>query len=278
MIALCSRDNGTFLLLLIKHLLLPTCLSPLSKLHTPPQSQRQHQQQPHQSIHINMHYLQLILLAQVALFTPVTLTMPLATAGGEDINQYEPRGFIPDYMLQYLANNRAVSPRARRCAARARQYTTQLRGARQSHTTRPSQPDSHYFHEVARLWQPQDVSYNRVAFEEQKESAIKDVEKSQGNEAARNRSAPPNIYGHPRHLFRKLYDAQHSNILPGKLLRTENDVVTLDRQGERVWEFFGKTFQFYYANFGRNSIDGLGMPLIASIHFDGDVDFSLTVY
>jgi Zn-dependent metalloprotease len=67
-----------------------------------------------------------------------------------------------------------------------------------------------------------------------------------------------------------LQTTEHTDELPGNRLQTEKQLGTLDIHGNNVWEYFGKTFEFYYEVFGRNSIDDLGMSMVGSIHFDDE--------
>lgn len=67
-----------------------------------------------------------------------------------------------------------------------------------------------------------------------------------------------------------LYVTEHTDELPGNRLRTEKQVVTMDEHGANVWNYFGKTFEFYYEIFGRDSIDDLGMSMVGSIHYDDE--------
>ncbi|KAF9307734.1 Translation initiation factor 3 subunit b [Podila horticola] len=81
----------------------------------------------------------------------------------------------------------------------------------------------------------------------------------------------------PRPLHRKIYDAhQHGiNRLPGTLVFAENGAgttgaVPTDESARNVYEHFKKVFEFYRKVFNRNSYDGNGANLVASVHFDGD--------
>jgi hypothetical protein len=74
-----------------------------------------------------------------------------------------------------------------------------------------------------------------------------------------------------RILIQSLQITEHTDELPGNRLQTEKKLGTLDVHGNNVWEYFGKTFEFYYEVFGRNSIDDLGMSMVGSIHFDDEL-------
>jgi Zn-dependent metalloprotease len=69
---------------------------------------------------------------------------------------------------------------------------------------------------------------------------------------------------------RKIYDAQHRQQLPGKLLMNEQSKPVADLEAIQAFEGANATYEFYAKNFLRNSIDGRGMPIISSIHYGKD--------
>lgn len=69
---------------------------------------------------------------------------------------------------------------------------------------------------------------------------------------------------------RKVYDAQHTNDqrkLPGKLVRKEGGKPVADKDVNNIYDNCGHTWNLYYDQFNRNSIDGKGLTLINSVHF-----------
>lgn len=66
---------------------------------------------------------------------------------------------------------------------------------------------------------------------------------------------------------RSVYDAAGSEILPGKLVRKEGDPATGDVSADEAYDGLGHTHGLYADVFGRNSIDGGGLPLDATVHF-----------
>lgn len=66
---------------------------------------------------------------------------------------------------------------------------------------------------------------------------------------------------------RWVHDAQSQQALPGKLVRKERDKETRDKQVDDAWEFSGLTRKMYKDVFGRDSIDGKGHNLIATVHY-----------
>jgi Zn-dependent metalloprotease len=71
---------------------------------------------------------------------------------------------------------------------------------------------------------------------------------------------------------RAIHDCGHSQILPGKLVRGENEAETNDPAERQAYEGTGATYDFYLSVFNRNSIDDKGMRLISSVHFARDFD------
>jgi Zn-dependent metalloprotease len=73
---------------------------------------------------------------------------------------------------------------------------------------------------------------------------------------------------------RLIYDAQNkpTHILPGKLVRRESQKGSPDPEGpndpavNEAYDYSGATYDFYWEQFGRNSLDDRGMSLISSVH------------
>jgi Zn-dependent metalloprotease len=76
----------------------------------------------------------------------------------------------------------------------------------------------------------------------------------------------------PGQKRRSVYDAQHRAALPGRLVRGEGDPPGKDRAVNQAYQALGATYDFYLQALGRNSIDGKGMRLDASVHFRRDYD------
>ena len=65
---------------------------------------------------------------------------------------------------------------------------------------------------------------------------------------------------------RKIYDGGGKASLPGKLARGEGDPATGDDQVDNAYDGAGDVFNLYSDDFGRNSLDDKGLPLIATVH------------
>lgn len=68
-------------------------------------------------------------------------------------------------------------------------------------------------------------------------------------------------------LHRQVFDAQGRTFLPGKLLRDEDDPPTRDEEANQAYENVGIAMQFFKSVLGRDSIDGRGMRVDASVHY-----------
>jgi Zn-dependent metalloprotease len=66
---------------------------------------------------------------------------------------------------------------------------------------------------------------------------------------------------------RSVFDAAGSETLPGKLVRKEGEPATGDAATDEAYDGLGHTHCLYADVFGRNSIDGRGLPLNATVHF-----------
>ena len=66
---------------------------------------------------------------------------------------------------------------------------------------------------------------------------------------------------------RTVYDAQHREALPGRVVRTEGAAAGKDAAVNEAYDGLGATYDFYAAAYDRNSIDDEGMHLDASVHY-----------
>ena len=66
---------------------------------------------------------------------------------------------------------------------------------------------------------------------------------------------------------RTVFDAKHGSGLPGQPVRREGDPPTNDVGVNEAYDGLGATYDYYLRSHGRNSIDGRGLPMDASVHF-----------
>jgi len=73
---------------------------------------------------------------------------------------------------------------------------------------------------------------------------------------------------------RTVYDVDHGSQgnLPGTKVRAEGDPEVADVAVNQAYDGSGTTFDFYEQVFNRNSVDGQGLELVSSVHFETDYD------
>nr|WP_255768408.1 M4 family metallopeptidase [Pseudarthrobacter sulfonivorans] len=116
---------------------------------------------------------------------------------------------------------------------------------------------------LARQDAPELIAAARAAKE-----ALSHVRSVQSARTAPQPVAPPSLRDvRPGLPSRSIYDAGGSETLPGKLVRKEGDPETGDLPSDEAYDGLGHTHRLYADVFGRDSIDGRGLPLDASVHF-----------
>jgi len=71
---------------------------------------------------------------------------------------------------------------------------------------------------------------------------------------------------------RAIYDAKHKSTLPGKLVRAEGKKATSDDAVNRAYDGLGGTWELYWSAYQRDSLDGKGLELLASVHYQQQYD------
>lgn len=72
-------------------------------------------------------------------------------------------------------------------------------------------------------------------------------------------------------LNRQIYSTT-GTLLPGALVRSEGGPATGDPDADRLYDYLGDTYSFFWNQHGRDSLDGLGLPLVGTVHYN---DFDL---
>ncbi|MFJ4921856.1 M4 family metallopeptidase [Streptomyces sp. NPDC088725] len=72
------------------------------------------------------------------------------------------------------------------------------------------------------------------------------------------------------HPERTIHDCGHRTKLPGKKVRAEGEEPGSDATVNRAYNGLGATFELFLKAYGRHSLDGAGLPLVASVHYDED--------
>jgi hypothetical protein len=73
-------------------------------------------------------------------------------------------------------------------------------------------------------------------------------------------------------LKRTIHDAHNGTSLPGDVVRDEGDEPTSDDAVNQAYDGLGDTWKLYEEVFGRDSIDGHGLPLVGTVHYDRNYD------
>jgi Zn-dependent metalloprotease len=66
---------------------------------------------------------------------------------------------------------------------------------------------------------------------------------------------------------RTISDAEHQEVLPGVVARSEGEEPTGDPSTDEAYDGLGATFALFSDVYQRNSIDGAGLPLDATVHY-----------
>lgn len=95
---------------------------------------------------------------------------------------------------------------------------------------------------------------------------------------AGSRTPPSSAVTRPRAMMvesarqRIIYDMGNSEAFPGTPVRFEGQPATDDIAATEAYDGLGATYDFFWEVFGRNSIDGDGMPLMAFVHYGKGYD------
>ncbi len=71
---------------------------------------------------------------------------------------------------------------------------------------------------------------------------------------------------------RTVHDAQHGTTLPGVLVRGEGQEPSGDAAVDQAYDGLGATWDLLAEVYGRDSLDGQGLPLVATVHYARDYD------
>ncbi len=68
-------------------------------------------------------------------------------------------------------------------------------------------------------------------------------------------------------LSRAVYSSKHTYLLPGTLIRREGEPESGDSDVDAAFRYLGDAYQFFLAQFGRDSYDGRGSPILSTVHY-----------
>ncbi len=69
-----------------------------------------------------------------------------------------------------------------------------------------------------------------------------------------------------RARVRSIHDGMGTSDIPGPLARGEGDSATGDFDIDAAYDFYGDTYDYFFRAFGRDSIDGIGLVMRATVH------------
>ncbi len=99
-------------------------------------------------------------------------------------------------------------------------------------------------------------------------NALGHVQSFQAARAQAVPALPPGVrQAEPGPVKRTIYDAGQEETLPGKLVRDEGRAATGDAATDEAYDGLGHTHRLYADAFGRDSVDGRGLKLDATVHF-----------
>jgi hypothetical protein len=85
--------------------------------------------------------------------------------------------------------------------------------------------------------------------------------------------APPRApAGEPGRPDRTVFDARGGTRLPGERVRGEGDPAAGDAAVDEAYDGLGATHGLWWDAFGRDSLDGRGLPLLATVHYGRGYD------
>ncbi|MFP5251602.1 MAG: protealysin inhibitor emfourin [Actinomycetes bacterium] len=79
--------------------------------------------------------------------------------------------------------------------------------------------------------------------------------------------APARVPGERPAPHRVVSDARGTTALPGDPVRTEGDPPTGDPAADQAFDGLGDSWRMLFEALGRDSLDGAGMPLLATVHY-----------
>lgn len=76
----------------------------------------------------------------------------------------------------------------------------------------------------------------------------------------------------PPGLHRTICTADHTETLPGRVVRAEGDGLTCDNATDEAYDGFGQTYSFFRSAYSRSSVDNAGLPLNGTVHYGDAYD------
>ncbi|MBN1138113.1 MAG: M4 family metallopeptidase [Anaerolineae bacterium] len=111
-----------------------------------------------------------------------------------------------------------------------------------------------------------DESQRKMAEQVEKQAAAYRIEREAAAPPGAFRGVPAMRRGLAAHVKREVYDGKSKVGLPGDMARREGDPPIADAAVNEVYDAAGDVFDLYYDNWRRNSLDGIGMTLVQTVH------------
>lgn len=169
---------------------------------------------------------------------------------------------VPPYLLDAIAERGPEKfPRAAAAAASCRMSDESCRSLRRTglRYTPPADLEQTEIPELAETLETGDRA-NRTS-----------TSGDAGSEGASGRAATAGRHGSAG-LQRLIHDAQDKEVLPGVLVRSEGEDPVPDEAVNEAFDGLGAAYSLFSEVFDRDSLDGNGMPLLASVHYGQDYD------
>ncbi|WP_152360222.1 protealysin inhibitor emfourin [Microlunatus speluncae] len=90
--------------------------------------------------------------------------------------------------------------------------------------------------------------------------------------AAQSRARPAEAVAEEPGPRREIGDAQNGSEVPGRIVRSEGEPAVEDPAVNEAYDGLGTTWRLFHDVFGRDSLDGAGLPLLATVHYLQDWD------
>lgn len=195
--------------------------------------------------------------------------------------------FIPAYILKNILEAKAAPDEARTAARRTLVVDQEIREQRvnalEAAPIASVTPPPGILAARAPIVSPgfiphyvlEHITHSEAAGDEARESSKTTLRKDAKIREQRVALVGPAAKDEPHHpsagllqLKRLVYDAAGTNNLPGTLARAEGSPRTRDRQVNNVYDGIGITLKFFHTVFGRNSLDGQGLSIVFTVHYD----------
>jgi Zn-dependent metalloprotease len=97
--------------------------------------------------------------------------------------------------------------------------------------------------------------------------SVRSGEPTPGRQSMRSTAEDLTRAATPGEPSRFISDADGTETLPGRLVRSEGEPATNDESVNEAYDGLGNTYSLFWEAFSRDSIDGNGIPLAATVHY-----------